>query len=299
MRREVLALVAVAVLAVPAWAHQEDPKAARFVPITIDVPLPETTPDAVVEPLPVEPAPPELAPPPEIRTSWGFGARENLYNETIVEAVLTAWPHEEIPLPPTLFKSVIAAESSFDAQAVSATGAAGLVQLTPDTARRFGLTSSGRYDPDQAVPAGVQALAEKAKAIVDPANYHLLLGRQPEDCPYAQKVAQAYDELGPPTDEQYWPLMLAAYNGGGGTVLRAMAIAYDRGLDPRKWENLVGDRSKPKGTPLFAACVEIYKWGAAGKYREMSRYPDKVMKFYREAGEAGLSGSKHRSTDTP
>lgn len=281
MRREVLALVAVAVLAMPAWARQEDQKATRFVPIHIDVPLPdspESAPDPVVEPEPAA----EPAPPPEIRTSWGFGARENLYNETIVQAVLTTWPHQDIPLPPKLFKSVIAAESSFNPKAVSATGAAGLVQLTPDTAQRFGVTWSGRHDPATAVPVGVKVLAEKAKAIVDPANYHLLIGQKPENCPYAQTVALAYEELGPPTDEQYWPLMLAAYNGGGGTVLRAMAIAYERGLDPREWENLVGDRKNPKTTPLYLACVQIYKWGAAGKYREMSHYPEKVIGFYRE-----------------
>jgi membrane-bound lytic murein transglycosylase MltF len=74
--------------------------------------------------------------------------------------------------------------------------------------------------------------------------------------------------------------MLAAYNGGGGTVLRAMAVAWDRGLDPRRWENLVGDPANPRQTPLYLACVQIYRGGAAGKYREMRHYPEKILRLY-------------------
>lgn len=280
MRRTILALAAAGALflgGTPAWSRESLPH--RLVPIELPsgdlillpahpVPIPEPEPEV------------EVPGPIDLETSWGFGARENLYNATILEAVLTAWPHPQVPLPPALFKSVIATESAFNPKAVSATGALGLVQLTPDTARRFGLTWSGARDPQKAVPVGVRVLAEKARAILEPARYHELLGRRPEDCPYAARVAEAYEILGPPSAEESWPLMLAAYNGGGGTVLRAMAVAWDRGLDPRKWENLVGDRSNPKSTPLYAACAQVYRGGAPGKYREMARYPEKVLKYF-------------------
>ncbi len=56
-----------------------------------------------------------------------------------------------------------------------------------------------------------------------------------------------------------------------------MALAYDRGLDPRDWDNLVGDPTNPAQTPLYLACVQIYRHGAAGKYREMRQYPGKIL----------------------
>ena len=280
MRREILALLLVALwaaVAPAAWSNEPEDTPAPFVPVT--------TPASDVFLIPFEPlpqAPPESLPytAADLRTSWGFGARENLYNQTILQAVQSGWPHQQVPLPPALFKSVIATESAFNPQAVSATGALGLVQLTPDTARRFGLTWSAARDPHQSVPVGVRVLAEKAQAILDPARYHEILGRRPEECPYAARVAQAYETLGPPSAEQCWPLMLAAYNGGGGTVLRAMAVAWDRGLDPRNWENLVGDPANPRQTPLYLACAQIFRGGAAGKYREMRQYPEKILRLY-------------------
>ncbi len=290
MRREILALLVAASLscaAPEAWSNETPAAPAPFVPISVPAP------DLFL--IPFEPLPPMPAKVPErpvwseadMQTAWGYGARENLYNQAILQAVQSTWPHPEVPLPPTLFKSLIAAESAFNPQAVSATGALGLVQLTPDTARRFGLNWSTARDPRHAVPAGVRVLAEKARAVLDPARYHQLLGRKPEDCPYAARVAQAYETLGPPSTEQCWPLVLAAYNGGGGTVLRAMALAYDRGLDPRDWNNLVGDPTNPGQTPLYLACVQIYRQGAAGKYREMRQYPEKILRRYQAHQQQG------------
>lgn len=223
----------------------------------------------------------------DLRTSWGYGIGENRYNSIILNASNNVWPHGDVvPLHPLLFKSLLACESSFDPSAVSYTGAAGIAQITPETARRFGLTWSTSRDPNYAIPVGVKVLAEKAKVIIDPANYHKMMGVAPEQCPYAQKAAAAYQKYGNPTTEQYWCLMLAAYNGGGGTILRAMAIAYDRGLDPRKWENLVGDRSNPANTPLYLACREIFRGGAAGKYREVADYPVKIMRLYKKSADS-------------
>ena len=47
-------------------------------------------------------------------------------------------------------------ESSYDARAVSPKGAKGLMQLMPDTARRFGV--SDPFDPEQNVRAGATYL---------------------------------------------------------------------------------------------------------------------------------------------
>jgi soluble lytic murein transglycosylase-like protein len=56
-----------------------------------------------------------------------------------------------------LVVAVIRAESSFNPNALSHKGAAGLMQLMPDTARQYGVTN--RFDPDQNLKAGVQHLS--------------------------------------------------------------------------------------------------------------------------------------------
>ena len=60
-------------------------------------------------------------------------------------------------LDPSLVKSVMLVESNFNPQAVSRKGARGLMQLMPETARRFGV--SNRFDVAQSVRGGVRYLA--------------------------------------------------------------------------------------------------------------------------------------------
>ena len=57
-----------------------------------------------------------------------------------------------------LLHAVIRTESAYDAAAVSPKGAAGLMQLMPDTARRYGVTD--RLDPDQNVMGGARYLRD-------------------------------------------------------------------------------------------------------------------------------------------
>jgi soluble lytic murein transglycosylase-like protein len=85
-------------------------------------------------------------------------------------------------LEASLIHAVIAVESGYDPRAVSSAGAEGLMQLMPDTARRFGVTNT--YDPRQNVYAGARYLKQ-------------LLGQ--------------FDDL---------YLALAAYNAGEGAVIR-------------------------------------------------------------------------------
>jgi soluble lytic murein transglycosylase-like protein len=58
---------------------------------------------------------------------------------------------------PALVKSVMLVESNFNPVSVSRKGAGGLMQLMPDTARRFGV--SNRFDAGQSIRAGVQYLS--------------------------------------------------------------------------------------------------------------------------------------------
>jgi len=57
---------------------------------------------------------------------------------------------------PLLVHSVIAVESNFDPYAVSPKGAQGIMQLMPQTARRFGVSNA--FDPQQNIEGGVRYL---------------------------------------------------------------------------------------------------------------------------------------------
>ncbi len=57
---------------------------------------------------------------------------------------------------PKLVKSVMLVESNFDSRAVSRKGARGLMQLMPETARRFGV--SDRFEPLENIRGGVEYL---------------------------------------------------------------------------------------------------------------------------------------------
>ena len=59
-------------------------------------------------------------------------------------------------LDPALLRAVIATESGYEANAVSCKGAMGLMQLMPETARRYGATDP--FNPVQNIHAGAQYL---------------------------------------------------------------------------------------------------------------------------------------------
>jgi hypothetical protein len=88
---------------------------------------------------------------------------------------------------PVLVRAVIQTESDFNPRCVSSKGARGLMQLMPETAKRYGVQRI--FDPDENIRGGIQYLAD-------------LLEMFPRDL----------------------PRVLAAYNAGENAVLRYAGI---------------------------------------------------------------------------
>ena len=148
-----------------------------------------TSPDAIVligDPAPSLPAaivPPAALPgaaPPDRPTSMTSAAAET---PKALRAILrdAAQRHS---IPTGLLTAMVAVESGFDTRAVSAKGAKGLMQLMPDTARRFGVKDV--FAAEQNIRGGAAYL-------------RVLMNLFPEDL----------------------QLALAAYNAGEAAVLRA------------------------------------------------------------------------------
>lgn len=88
-----------------------------------------------------------------------------------------------------LIKAIIRQESSYKVDATSSAGAAGLMQLMPDTAAQYGVDADGRYTAQLNLGAGIEHVAYLTKLYDGDLN-----------------------------------LILAAYNAGEGAVARAKGV---------------------------------------------------------------------------
>jgi membrane-bound lytic murein transglycosylase D len=138
---------------------------------------------------------------------WSAAAKEFV---PVLKPIFTAQK-----IPPELVW-VAEVESSFDRRAVSPAGAAGLFQLMPDTAKRFGLSLWPRDQRFQAEPSANAS---------------------------AQYLKSLHDRF------QDWRLALAAYNAGEGTVQKLL----DR-YKTKSYDDIAGHL--PAETQLYVPRVE-------------------------------------------
>lgn len=141
-----------------------------------------------------------------------------------------------------LLQALIAAESGFNAQAISPKGALGLMQLIPATAARYGVQSDGRtsqqqklFDPQINIAAGTQYLRDllnlfKGQLDLALAAYNAGEGavqragnkipNYPETQNYVKTVMQMYAALKPPLQIVQPPLPAESKPPAGPDPLR-------------------------------------------------------------------------------
>lgn len=201
------------------------------------------------------------------------GGQVHRFDDIIVHAV------EWCPgLSPAILKSLLAQESNFNPKIINQWGYAGIAQFGREAAREVGLrvgvagsAMDERLDPHKAIPAAAKLLYLKA-----------------------QRLGEiAFSRYGQPNGMEFWKFVLAAYNGGEGTVAVAMGHAYRRGLTlarekgllgadavrfarhyASKWENVVaGGLSSPLGMAVARYFPQLLEM----KYREISNYPTAIV----------------------
>ena len=201
------------------------------------------------------------------------GVSNNLYDDVIARSV------EWCPgLSPHVLKSLLAQESNFRPNVINSFGYAGIAQFGRTAAREVGLNvgiagsaSDERLNPDKAIPASARLLNIKAKRLGE----------------------IAFSKYGQPSGTEFWKFVLAAYNGGEGTVALAMGNAYRIGVAKARSQNLVGadvvrcarnyasnwENLKSGGTdsPLGQAAARYFPTIAAQKYIEIGNYPTQIV----------------------
>ncbi len=143
-----------------------------------------------------------------------------------------------------LVAAVVYQESRFDPGAKSVTHVRGLMQVTRATAREMGIQD--RRDPAQSVTAGIK---------------------------YLKQMYDRFEEI----EDTYQRMLfaLASYNVGLGHVQDAMALAEEKGLDPRIWNSV------KKTLPLLSK-PDVYQQTKHGYARgwEPVEYVERILTWY-------------------
>lgn len=101
--------------------------------------------------MPAPPPPPGVAAPTAVVNAQTATPRISADLHRIIDSAAS-----RSDISPQLIRAVIGAESNYEPRAVSSRGAIGLMQLLPDTAKRFG--AQDPFDPVQNVSAGAAYL---------------------------------------------------------------------------------------------------------------------------------------------
>ena len=149
-----------------------------------------------------------------------------------------------------LLAAVIYQESRFHIEVRSKRGAAGLMQMMPRTAEKYGVTDP--LDPEMNIAAGAQLLGNLIKR---------------------------YYDVGDNMTERY-KYALAAYNAGIGRIDDCISLARYLGVDPSYWDNIVA-RVLPLMSDEGVTLTGVVKLGPF-KGTETSYYVENTISVYQQ-----------------
>ncbi len=141
-------------------------------------------------------------------------------------------------------------ESRFDTLAVSWAGARGLMQLMPRTAQAFGVSPEEVTNPEKNLSAAVKSIQSLNKSL--------------------SSITDKEERL---------KFILAAYNGGLGHILDAMALARKYGKNPHVWDDNVCEYILLKSNPEYFN-DEVCRFGYF-KGRQTAAYVREVLRYYK------------------
>jgi membrane-bound lytic murein transglycosylase F len=147
-----------------------------------------------------------------------------------------------------LTASLVYHESKFKPTVASRSGATGLMQLMPNTVRKFGVKNV--YDPEENVKGGMKLLAY---------------------------LTEVFRKKGV-SEEELLNFVLAAYNAGHGKIFNFMQETKDAGFDPNKWSD-VHSIILMKGRSNKHASASVSKSKFSGK--ETLKFVDNVQHHYK------------------
>jgi membrane-bound lytic murein transglycosylase F len=151
-----------------------------------------------------------------------------------------------------LLSAIAHTESDFRADAVSARGALGLMQIMPNIGQHFGLDKEDPINPIHNVRAAAYLLGEIEQMI-----------KVPEMIPSEDRIS----------------LVLACYNGGMGHVADARRLAREYGANMHSWED-VSHYLSLKSDPEYYQ-HEVVSYGKFTGSRQTIAYVRNVMKRYK------------------
>jgi len=155
-----------------------------------------------------------------------------------------------------MLAAVAYVESRFDPQEVSAKGARGLMQLMPQTGRRFGCPEALLSDPEANIQAGVNLLVSLETSLRSRVSRTLQPG--------IEQYAQASEETQKRVEKDLVYYTLASYNAGLGHIFDAIALADTLQLDPGRWRGNVEYTLTLKGDSAYynLPCVHAGRFNA-------------------------------------
>jgi len=100
----------------------------------------------------------------------GYGAQTNQQTNKIYDGIIKTIA-AKYNLEASLISSIIKAESNYDPMAISSKGAMGLMQLMPETAKKYGVNNV--FDPKDNIEGGVKYLNDLIKLYDRQTNFVL------------------------------------------------------------------------------------------------------------------------------